>query len=224
MHRIRIERGVEKRQPARLRGIGASGAAQGGELHEDVIGGDPVGGQVAADGPGEHEMVVLGDLGDLLAGKKPLPEPAVDQVPARIDDEGAGLEVGGDEDAVHLDLVAEAVADQVDGVLEFLPLLGRNRPTAPLRLRLSRRLPAAMFGACNAPSDPTRRRPLEGNRPTVPLLASLALGVQAIFSAGGGDCFCRALKAAAQTEGRSCSSADSSAGLINGRRLKTSCR
>ena len=66
--------------------------------------------------------------------------------------------------------------------------------------------------------------PLMRNRPTVPLLASLALGAQAIFSAGGGHCFCCALKAAAQTEGRSCSSADSSAGLINGRRLKTSCR
>ncbi len=70
-----------------------------------------------------------------------------------------------------------------------------------------------------------RVRPqLDGNRPSVPLLASLALGAQAIFSAGGGDRFRCALKAAAQTEGRSCSSADSSAGLINGRRLKTSCR
>ena len=62
------------------------------------------------------------------------------------------------------------------------------------------------------------------NRPTVPLLASLALGAQAIFSAGGGHCFCCALKAAAQTEGRSCSSADSSEALINGRRSKTARR
>ena len=78
------------------------------------------------------------------------------------------------------------------------------------------------------PTEHRQRSDVRGrfqrNRPTVPLLASLALGAQAVFSAGGGHCFRCALKAAAQTEGRSCSSADSSAGLINGRRLKTSCR
>ena len=62
------------------------------------------------------------------------------------------------------------------------------------------------------------------NRPTVPLRPRLALSARAILSAGGGDRFRCALKAAAQTEGRSSSSADSSAGMINGSRSKTSRR
>ena len=49
-------------------GIGAARAAQGREFHEDVVDGDPVGGQVVADGPGEHEMERVGSCSSLPFG------------------------------------------------------------------------------------------------------------------------------------------------------------